>query len=252
TSVHTITFTTRSTVSSGNFLITFPNASSTPNDTIPDMGGFDFNGLTLSTTTNIVATGFTAGAVSTSTIGNTIAITIPFGSSLASNTAVTIVIGSSAPLLNPLKTSASGTADVWAPVIQERDGGNNVIDSATIDIATIETVLVTATVSPSLTFTIAGISSGQTAFSSTTTSVTTTSVTVPFGTLTAATHFYAAQLLTVGTNASSGYTVTGYESGPLAKTNGSTIPDFSTTAAENISTNGFGWTPVAVSGSSTL
>ncbi len=252
TPVHTLSFTTHSTVAAGSFLISFPNASTSPNDGIPDSGGFDFNGFTLSTTTNVVATGFTEGVVSTSSGSSLINILIPFTSSIASNTAITITLGSVAPLLSPTKTAAAGTADVWNVSIAEQDTVPNVIDNATVAIATIEAVQVTATVNPSLTFTIAGINSGQTAFSSTTTSVTTTSVTVPFGSLVAATHYYAAQLLTVGTNAASGYTVTGYQDGNLRKTNGTSIPSFSTTPVDNIGTNGFGFTPVSVAGSPTL
>ena len=249
TAVHTISFTTRSVVASGSLFISLTSGGSAT-DNIPDSAGFDFNRI--STTTDISVTGFTPGVISTSTGASLINFSIPFSTSLASGTTVTIVIGATNRLLNPTKTAASGTADVWKAIVAERDAVPNIIDSSTIYVTTIESVLVTATVSPSLTFTIAGIGSGGTAFGATTTSVTTTTVTVPFGTLTPVINSYAAQLLTVGTNASNGYTVTGYEDASMRKTNGTTIPDYSTTAAENIATNGFGWTPVSVSGSPTL
>ena len=247
-SVHTVTFTTRSVVASGSFLISLPN-SGTVNDFIPDSGGFDFGRIT---TADISASGFTAGSISTTTGGSLINFIIPFSSSIASGTAITITIGATNKVLNPTKTAVSGTADAWTATIAQRDGVPNIIDASVIVLATIESVLVTATVSPSLTFTIAGISSGASGFGATTTSVTTTTVTVPFGTLTPVVNSYAAQLLSVGTNASNGYTVTGYEDASMRKTNGTTIPDYGTTAAENIATNGFGWTPVSVSGSPTL
>ncbi len=252
TPTHTLSFTTHSTVAAGSFLISFPNASSSPNDGLPDAGGFDFNGFTLSTTTNVQTIGFTAGTVSTSSGSSLINIFVPFTSSIASNTAITITLGAAAPLLSPLKTATAGTADVWNVSIAEQDTVPNVIDNAAVAIATIEAAIVTATVNPSLTFSIAGIATAQPAFSSTTTSVTTTSITVPFGSLIPAFHYYAAQLLTVGTSASTGYTVTATQDGNLRKTNGTTIPSFNTTAADNIATNGFGFTPVSVAGSPTL
>ena len=89
------------------------------------------------------------------------------------------------------------------------------VDSAVIMFIFTDGQVVTATVDPTLTFTIAGVASGQ-SVNGATTNITTTSTTVPFGTVTAATNKIAAHDLAVGTNAAGGYTVTVRYTGTLA------------------------------------
>jgi hypothetical protein len=241
TSTHTFTFTTRSAVASGSFLITFPGTPAT-GDGIPDSGQFDFNSLVLG---DVSASGFTPGTIVVTSSAAT--VSVPFSSSIAASTAITITVGSTNKLLNPTKTAASGTADIWAVRVDEKDAIGT-IDTSSVDVGTIESAVVSVTVAPSLSFSIAAVASGQTAFGATNTNVTTTAVSVPFGSISPATAQYAAQDLTVSTNAVSGYTITSYQDGALRKTNGTAITTFSTTAADNNSNDGFGYATRDISG----
>lgn len=238
TSTHTVTFTTRSTVATGSFDVIFSGATTnTGNPT----SQFDFNSTT---TTDVSVAGFTAGTKTlTAASGKW---NVAFTTSIASSTAITITIGSTNKMLNPTKSAADGTADTWTVQINENDSSNT-IDTTSVKVATIESVSVTATIAPTLTFTIAGVASGASSAGQTTTAAS-TATTVPFGTLTAATPAYVSQTLTVSTNSDSGYAVTTYQDGALRKTNGTTISSFSTTAAEQNGNNGFGFTLSNASG----
>ncbi len=86
---------------------------------------------------------------------------------------------------------------------------------------------VSATVDPSLTFTIAGVSSGT--VNGATVNITTDSTTVPFGTVTTSTNKIGAHALTVGTNASGGYTVTTKYTAQLTNASSDTIANHSGT-----------------------
>ncbi|HEX3095959.1 MAG TPA: hypothetical protein VHQ20_02455 [Patescibacteria group bacterium] len=87
-----------------------------------------------------------------------------------------------------------------------------------------------ATVNPSLSMTVAGVSSGA-SVGGTTTNITSTANTVPFGTLSTGSIKIGAQTITVSTNAVSGYTTTVFQDGALRKTNGTTIPALTATNA---------------------
>jgi hypothetical protein len=242
TSKHVFSFTTRSTVASGSFLITFPGTPAA-GDGIPDSGQFDFNSLAAG---DISVTGFTAGSATVTSGSAT--VSVPFSSSIAASTAITITVGNTNKLLNPTKTAASGTADTWTVRVDHKDA-NGVIDTSSVQIGTIESTVVSVSINPTLNFSIAGVASGQTAFGATNTNVTATAISVPFGNISPATATYAAQDLTVSTNAVSGYDVAGYQDGALRKTNGTSITTFSTTAADNNSNDGFGYSGRNISGS---
>lgn len=239
TSIHTITFTTRSTVASGSFDVIFSGA--TTNAGVPT-SQFDFNSTT---TTDVSVTGFTAGTKTLTAGSGT--WNIAFSSSISSSTAITITIGSTNKMLNPTKSAADGTADTWTVQVVQKDGSSNTVDTTSVKVATIESVTVTATIAPTLTFTIAGVA-GSTSVAGQTTSAASTATTVPFGTITAGTPAYVAQILSVSTNADTGYTVTGYQDGALRKSNGTTITSFSTTPAEQNGNNGFGFSLASASG----
>jgi hypothetical protein len=88
---------------------------------------------------------------------------------------------------------------------------------------------VSLTVDPSLSFTVAGVASGQ-SVNGVTTTVTSTDGTIPFGTVTTSANSIAAHDLTVTTNAGSGYTV--YTRYTQAPTNGThSITDWTGTNA---------------------
>lgn len=241
TAVHVYTFTTRSAVASGSFLLTINTSSPAAGDNAPDSNQFDFNSLA---NTDVSVSGFTAGTIVVT--GSAGTVSVPFSSSIAASTAITITVGSTNKLLNPTNATV-GTAAVFQEQIDEKDAVGT-IDTASIDVGIIHADVVSVTINPTLSFTIAGIASGQTAFGATNTNVTSTANTVPFGSISPATATYAAQLLSVTTNAVSGYTVTAYQDGALRKTNGTTITSFSTTAADNNSNDGFGYTMANVAG----
>ncbi|MGI8419981.1 MAG: hypothetical protein ACR2LN_05060 [Candidatus Levyibacteriota bacterium] len=97
-------------------------------------------------------------------------------------------------------------------LVTTKDGSAVTIDGPTsVAFAILDTtsVAVSASIDPSFTFSIAGISTGGNFNGGTgNINVTTTATTIPFGSLVALTPKIAAQDLTVGTNAANGYTVT--------------------------------------------
>jgi hypothetical protein len=103
--------------------------------------------------------------------------------------------------------------------VKARLGANN--ESGYSNVAT------AATVNPTLTMTVAGLSTGAVVSSSvgtTTTNITATETTVPFGNLSVGSIKVGAQTVTVTTNAVSGYTTAVFQDHDLVKTNGVTIP----------------------------
>ena len=247
TSKHIITFTTRSAVSAGKFVVTIPAT----NTTTPVTASFGLNNITAATTTEYTLTGFTATTMSTSTSSSNVNFIFNFSGSVASNTSISITMGNLNPLLNPTKSAAQGTADTFPVVVTEQDNSSNIIDTTTADIGTIEAVGVSATVAPSLTFTINGVNSG-TLITAHNTIFTTTATSVPFSTLTVNASSTGAQFIHIDTNSNSGYAVTAQQDGSLRKTNGTAIVDFSTTAADNDGSVGFGYALQSKAGSPTL
>lgn len=238
TAMHTVTFTTISSVpNGGKIIITYPGSSN--NSASPSASTFAFNGLPNSTAAvkSANATDCNTVTVSSPTITCTTSAIIPAA------TQVTIFIGCTAAgatcttqapyLINPTKSNQSaGTADSWRIQVSTADGSNNVIDSRTLAVGTIESVTVRANVDPSLTFTIAGINNGvavntnnttgclQTELTSTGINATATDVNMgtlansPSATNTTVGNI-SAQLLTVTTNGATGYVVTATSSGHL-------------------------------------
>lgn len=102
---------------------------------------------------------------------------------------------------------ATGVADTYDVVIRHLNSSDTEIDATTVRIGVIEAVKVSATVAPSLTFTITGESLGATRCGKATT-VTTTAAEVPLGELSTGAFTYAAQNLAVTTNAVNGAVVT--------------------------------------------
>jgi hypothetical protein len=92
-------------------------------------------------------------------------------------------------------------------------------------IAIISGVTVSATITESLTFSIAGVNSPDCTLGGTATVVTTTASAVPFATMNANSFKKGCQLLTVNTNANDGYSLTSQEDDQLTSAGGATIPD---------------------------
>lgn len=103
------------------------------------------------------------------------------------------------------------TADTsfFARIATYSDTGTTLIDSGTVAFAVLTTtsIAVSASVDPTFTFTVAGVSSGGSVNGATTT-ITTTANTVPFSTLADGTSAIGAHDVAVTTNAANGYTVT--------------------------------------------
>lgn len=272
--VHTITFTTPSAVAGGFFQILLPadaNAS-TAYDGKADDQGFDMTtgGVTV-TGTDVGSTyDFVAGVATRSgdtgctAPANYHCLEVHYSGTGAVSQAITIAIGSGAntPIAPATGTShTEGTADTYPVLIKNFSYGvdpNSVspIDSSSVRIAVIESVRVTATVDPTISFTIAGITANSGSYCGVTRdgfSPDSTATSVPFGSISNLETFYdAVQDLTVTTNAASGYVVTAQENDEMSRDGlGTTIiPDTpgDATAAfnnsddwETATNNGFGY-----------
>jgi hypothetical protein len=239
TAVHTISFITTAIASTGTITLTFPGAGSTIAS--PSATGFSFNGLVAS---QVTFGGTAAAGCATAQI--TVAsptITCTANATVTAGT-VTITIGNSVPvLINPTKTAALGTADLWKLQLQTSNG-----DSERITIGTIESVQVQATVDPTLTFTIAPLNntanalntvgSGNTAYNSgnctaeadtPNSGIVSTANTINLGLLNTGAINLSTQLITISTNGDHGYSLTATSSGHLIDpTSGFWIRDSST------------------------
>lgn len=242
TAVHRISFTAQTTIPvGGRIVLTFPGTGD--NTASPSASGFAFNNLQ---TANVVANFSGGGAgctmsVSTPTITCTVTTaTVPGG------TIVTMLVGCSAQsggscttqvptLINPTKSNQNeGSADIWRVGIQTQDNSGTPVnlDTATVALASTESVTVRATIDPSLAFTIAGVNNGVTLSSApsvagcgqldvTNTGINSTATEVALGSLSTppavntAIRNIAAQTLIVDTNGINGYTITATSSGPL-------------------------------------
>lgn len=238
--IHTITFTTASAVNAGSFRVIIPaftNGSTTTTDGFPDFGssisssGFDLNGINSAPGTYITCAGG-SGSYNTPTVtlpGSSTSgeheINCPFTNTISSGQTITITIGTSGKrVVNPAPITSGhsrGTSDVYTVTIRELDGSSNIVDSADVKIAPIEGVLVSATVDTSLTFTIAGVDTTSVStcgrVASASTGATSTATTVPFHSITSPdTAYQMAQLITVSTNSTSGYSVTTEENAVLS------------------------------------
>ncbi|MFH0942886.1 MAG: hypothetical protein V1810_01805 [Candidatus Beckwithbacteria bacterium] len=232
--VHTITFTTATAVPNGAIRILIPAGTNNNNDGIPNHDGFDF-----ADSVGVGATAPTGGGV---TSWETATATASGGTGCAAgyhcfearyngtnnvNASLTMYIDG---LINPSPAHAAGSAgsaDTYTFIVQhlkDRTAGNDyaVLDSTTGKIALVESVRVTATVEPTITFTIASVGIGSTACGLAS-SVATTATTVPFGSMALNTFKNLAQKLTLSTNAVGGGAVTAGENDHLGK-DGATTP----------------------------
>lgn len=224
---HVLSFVTATAVNGGFFRVLIPAATTNANDGLADITGFDFASGVTATGTNATGYTFVAGVATASGGTNCAAgyhcFEFHYTGAGAAGTTITLSLGNTdgsntmiAPA--PTATHTVGVADPYAYRIQQFTNGSDptatAVDDVTGRIALIEPVLVTATVDPSITFTITGIASAQSACGLTT-SVATTNYSVPFGSLTINTFKVAAQLLSISTNAASGYAVTAVQNADL-------------------------------------
>lgn len=277
---HVLTFKTASAINGGFFRVLIPAAASGSNDTIPDITGFDFNSGVTATGTN--TTGYTfvtgvataAGATGCTSPANYHCFEFHYNGAGGVGTDVTLSLGATngtntmvAPA--PASGHTAGTADTYMFKIQNFTNGadpnsDTPTDEVTGKVAVVESVRVTATVDPSISFTIAGTTAGS--HCSLDTDVATTATAVPFGVLTLNAFLQAAQTLTVSTNAVSGYTVTAIENERLSNLASSpsyianTTCDSGTCAYDGSGSGwatatghpGFGYTVAIVNGTPTI
>ena len=121
-----------------------------------------------------------------------------------------------AGIINPSPESdhVVGASDDQTIIVQHFDSAFAVQDTTTVAVGEIEAVKVTATIDPSISFTIAAVNSAVSSCG-VDTDVTTTTSSVPFGTLSLSAFIDASQTLTVSTNAANGYAVTAKENDQL-------------------------------------
>jgi hypothetical protein len=246
---HAITFTTVSAIPiGGKIIITFPGSGD--NTAIPSATTFAFNNLQ---TTNLSAS-FSGGSstctfyVSAPAINCMIATT-----QVSAGTTVTITVGSTTPtLINPTKSAADGTADIWKVWIRTVNALSVRLDTGRATIGTIESVRVEALVEPTLTFSIAPVSgaintgnaTGCTNSESVNSGISSTTTTVNLGSLNNSSINISAQLITISTNGLNGYVLTATSSGHLINpSNGVWIPDSTTPTAMAINVPWFGIHP---------
>lgn len=235
---HVVTFSTATAVANGFFQVLLPADVTTPNNGLPDDQGYDFNtsvdvvGTDIGVYDFVTGVATAAGATGCTAPANYHCFEVHYSGAGSIGQAITITIGNTNGNNTPIAPATGtahteGTADTYTVLVKNFASGVNPnsaspIDSTTGKLAHIEPVRVTATVDPTINFSIAGVASGATRCG-VTTDVTTTATSVPFGTMTLNTFKNLAQQLTVSTNASSGYVVTASENDQLGK-DGTTTP----------------------------
>jgi hypothetical protein len=247
----TITFTTVNTVPvNGKLIITIPandaNATAQNNDGMPDSAanvstnGFDMNKLAAANATVTAATGTctytdwgSSGAANSITLGGggTTDTTISWtrGSTTCEGPSTITVSIASPYIVNPAPITGhtQGNADIYGITIATTDG-TNTIDSAVPKVAPVEAVLVSGTVDETLSFAVAAVAGSDLytnsycgTVPSSSDAVTTYAYSIPWGHFGTTNHFYyAAQQLTVSTNAASGYVVTIQENDQMGRNGG--------------------------------
>ena len=242
----TVKFTTANAIANGRFRILIPAESTDAlsTDGIPDVSKWDggFNNAspniaaTVTCPADVAATyDFVTGTAtrSATTIGTTEyhsfecaysgngAVGTPFDA--VTNGAFTI-----SNLINPAPgiTHTIGIADTPRIIIQHHNNQFQTVDQTTVAVGLIESVKVTASVAPQITFQIIGVASGTSGLCDTSsTTVSTTPNVIPLGDLLISSFTTAAQGLSVSTNAVNGYAVTVRENDQLGRNGGACAGD---------------------------
>lgn len=288
TAMHTIQFTTVNAVpTNGDIVITFPTLTSgdSDNDASPSATTFQFNNVVSGTGGRDVievwddSSEITASVTITETEpspGNPGIISLNVDSgSITAGSVVKIYLGCTAStsascttqaprILNPTKTATAGTADSWKINLKTEDASDLTLDESTINIGTIDSVQVRATVDPTLSFSINPVNNGLAANTNNTTGcndstdVTNTGIdatstvinlgvlgSTPTGTSTQLPNL-SAQYITISTNADNGYLLTATSSGSLSSSqtgftfNSTTTPTAFPSGVDNFGLNACG------------
>jgi hypothetical protein len=246
-STHTISFKPQSSITDGKWqvLIRADNTAGTnTNDNSPDPSGFD-QGTLLATAVTCPWGAATATGIGTTVLVSSVPyhiITCPLPTGGTNPVGVTgsIVIGNTTNmLLNPAPApnhtvgQANASADTYTFILRHLDASSNVIDEDTTSgkIAVTESVRVTATVDPTITFSVgnSGVTVASTSLCGTAIgsgAPNTTAASLDFGSLNLSAFNNLAQFIQCTTNATNGYTIQTFESSQLTMLGASTtIPD---------------------------
>lgn len=234
----TAKFTTANAIANGRFRVLIPAVSNDTDaaDGLPDQGKFDFStsAPTVTCPGDISGYDFVTGTATASAITVDGADYHSFECAYSGSGGVGTAFDDSSndaidisSLINPAPDAGHtvGTADSYSVIIQHLDSSFATQDTTTAAVGVIEAVRVTASVAPQISFTIGGVSSGDSTYCNLTTDVTTTAAAVPFGELSISSFTEAAQSLTVSTNASNGYVVTAVANDQLGLDGGTCTGD---------------------------
>ncbi|MBL7078300.1 hypothetical protein ISS42_01415 [Candidatus Shapirobacteria bacterium] len=264
TATHTVAFTTTSAIADGAIKVRIKADDTTPNDGHPDNDGWDFNSIAgsdvacpgdVATKYDFVTATATASAGSGCAAGYH-CFECRYSGPGNPGESLSMTIGADPEIINPAPASghtvSPATADTYSIIIDNLNASNVAVDSTTVKVAVIESVRVTASVDPTISFSIAALNVGSTACGNAL-DISSTATTVPFGSLSLGAFVDLAQNLTVSTNADGGYVVTTIENNQLARidaaateiadTPGDTATATHTVTDEwvNTATKGFGY-----------
>jgi hypothetical protein len=268
--IHTVSFEPQVNATGGIWQFLIKATSGVPaeksGDGIPDQQGFDSGNLTSAAiicpwgaTPSVGSTMAVAmGSPAVTSYYHVIQCALPAGGTNPAGTGATgtIIIGNTTnALINPSPSNAAaaeGTANIFNFVLRHLDSASQLIDQTPGKIAVVESVRVTATVDPSISFYIDAVGNntiGSTACGAGTTlssgAPNTTGDQVIFGSLALGTNVFnqLAQRLSCVTNAPGGYVVTAYEAGVMKNINtATTIPDTTCNTGGCTPTNATPWT----------
>ena len=213
TASHSVTFTTVTQIpANGKVVITFPNTSGydTHNYASPSASTFQFNNLK-APQINITSSSGQWNPSGGCTIAEP-TITCVTSALVSGGTTLSFGIPN---LINPTKSNISaGTADQWKVSLSTQDNSSNTLDGPTnVIVNTIEAVTVNASIDSTFTMTIAAASGSL--CGDTVPAGRATATNINLGIISSSSSNSAAQLITVSTNAGSGYAITATSSGHL-------------------------------------
>lgn len=241
-STHTVSFKPQSSITGGKWQVLIKANDTAQSDNTPDTAGFDAG--------NLLVGAVTCPWSGTASIGTTaivngnsyhvITCALPGSGTNPIGVTGSIVIGNAsnmlinpAPAQNHTVGQANATADTYSIILRHLDSTDTVFDEDTTygKIAVTESVRVTATVDPTITFSVgnSGVTTPGTNLCGTAIgngASETTGATVNFGSLNLAAANNLAQFIQCTTNATNGYVIQAFESGRLTMIgNSTTIPD---------------------------
>lgn len=161
--------------------------------------------------------------------------------------------GGSDDIANPAKSAGQGVADTYVISYETQDSSSVTLDTATVRVAIIDAVTITAEVQATLSCSVSGVSSG-TNFNSLgnsygTAGFATTPLYIPFGILNSSASSQSGQLLKVSTNGTNGFYFAVKQYGDLTSSGGDTINTFKDGVQQDNSSPASWASPTATAGS---